>query len=220
MKIEAVNETSQGVTVRVSKPSMRYLDEFVRLTCAPDLLKLKLFPNVKEISETLAAFRAIRKGLGAEAFARTDITFLDVGAGHTPRTAALVACMTRWKSIAVDPELRDDRLRYNAVRNLKLFRGKVQELPIVRANFVVIAAVHAHVGLEKILQRVEAERVFMVAMPCCQPLELWRQPDKEYQDYGCLSPHRTVKVYEIGTAELNEWKRCQDVNSNIGLSLQ
>ena len=33
-----------------------YLNYFIKLKCAPDLLAAKLFPNVKEISETLTAF--------------------------------------------------------------------------------------------------------------------------------------------------------------------
>lgn len=39
----------------------RYLDEFVRCRCAPDLLARKLFPNAKEVTESFAAYAAVRK---------------------------------------------------------------------------------------------------------------------------------------------------------------
>jgi len=35
-------------------------------------------------------------------------------------------------------------------------------------------------------------------MPCCEPLELTgHDPVEEYEDLGCLSPKRTVKIYDI-----------------------
>ena len=41
--------------------SARYLDEFVRLQCAPMLLEAGVFPDAKEISEAMAAFNAYRQ---------------------------------------------------------------------------------------------------------------------------------------------------------------
>jgi len=37
--------------------------------------------------------------------------------------------------------------------------------------------------------------VMAVALPCCKPHELPRKPDYEYEDFGCWSPKRTVKVW-------------------------
>lgn len=198
MKIEATNETCQSITIRVAIPGRSHMDEFIKLNCAPDLLALKLFPNSKEITETMSAYNAVRKGLGARTFSDPNIVMMDVGSGHCPRTAAVFAHMTRWQCIAIDPELRSDRERYKKIDRLSLFRGKVQHMEKVRADFVVVCAVHAHVGLQAILNVIEAKRIFMVAMPCCQKLELdWAEPDKEYQDHSCWSPHRTVKVYDL-----------------------
>src|SRR6185295_14541542 len=38
----------------------RHINEFFRLDCAPDLLRLRLFPNSKEITESMAAYHAVR----------------------------------------------------------------------------------------------------------------------------------------------------------------
>src|SRR5579872_7431860 len=44
-----------------NNPALRYLNEFTKLKCAPDLLAWGLFPNAKEITESLGAYNAIRK---------------------------------------------------------------------------------------------------------------------------------------------------------------
>lgn len=46
---------------------MRYTDEFLGLKCASDMLSLKLFPNTKEISESLLQ-ETIDKCVYGEAF--------------------------------------------------------------------------------------------------------------------------------------------------------
>ena len=197
MRVEAANETCQGITIRVASPSRRYMDEFIKLTCAPDLLALKLFPDSKEITETMAAYNAVRKFFGSKHFSNPNIVMMDVGSGKCPRTAAFFAFMTKWRCIAIDPQLRNDRKRYDNIDRLSMFRGKVQDVPKIKADVVVVCAVHAHVGLDKIVERIEARRIFMVAIPCCQPLQLERaKPNREYQDHSCWSPHRTVKVYD------------------------
>ena len=39
--------------------NLRYIDEFLRLSSAPMMLELKLFPNSKEISESMAMWEVI-----------------------------------------------------------------------------------------------------------------------------------------------------------------
>jgi hypothetical protein len=47
---------------------LRYIDEFMRLASAPTMLELQLFPNAKEISETMAVWEAYRKVSGAPCY--------------------------------------------------------------------------------------------------------------------------------------------------------
>lgn len=58
MQVIQTAETAQGLTIRVSHGS-RYINEFIRLRGAPDLLALGVFPNAKEITETMAAWSAV-----------------------------------------------------------------------------------------------------------------------------------------------------------------
>jgi hypothetical protein len=196
MQVIKQHEGSQGVTMFFQYPSLRYFDEFMRLKCAPDLLKLKLFPNAKEVSESFAALRAVRKIMKAESFGDDSIKLIDVACGSTPRTAALFAFLTKWKIFAVDPVLKHQG-RYDAVNNLTCHSKKIEEVEFWSDSTVVVTAVHAHVKLDVILKRIHAPRIVLIAMPCCQPLELKEEPEKEYEDYGCWSPHRTVKVWDI-----------------------
>lgn len=62
----------------------------------------------------------------------------------------------------------------------------------------MVAAVHAHIDLGLVLRKILAERLLIVAMPCCMPLSIGGiEPVEEYEDGGCWSPHRTVRVYDI-----------------------
>ena len=90
----------------------RYVTELLKLACAPELVRLRLFPDAKELTESFAANNAARSFLyprGAER-GRVDpadaaVTCVAVGDGTTPRTAALFAFLTRWHCVAVDPEM-------------------------------------------------------------------------------------------------------------------
>ena len=75
------------------QPSVRYLTEFVRLKCGPDLLALKVFPNAKEVTESVAAHTALREWPGAREFGRPWRAYV-IGDGHAPRTGAFIAMMT------------------------------------------------------------------------------------------------------------------------------
>ena len=91
----------------------RYVTELLKLACGPELVRLRLFPDAKELTESFAANNAARSFLwskNAAGRARVDpadaaVTCVAVGDGNTPRTAALFAFLTRWQCVAVDPEM-------------------------------------------------------------------------------------------------------------------
>ncbi len=192
-RVEVTSESNTDVVVTVKFPQLHYLNQFIRLRCAPMILGL--FPNVKEITETMTAYNAIRRYLGIKSFGE-DITLLDIACGHTPRTASLFAYMTRWNCIAIDPVLHD---KTNDTKRLILFPEKLEEFELFEEGLVVVVAVHAHIDLNLVLKNVHAPRVVIVAMPCCKPLQLTdHEPVEEFEDHGCLSPRRTVRLYDIG----------------------
>lgn len=192
-----VNECVKQLMAHAGRHATKYLEEFFRLRCAPDVLIWKLFPNTKEITETFSAYAAARRFLIAD-YARDDpsVVLVAVGDGSTPRTAAMFALMTKWTCISVDPNLNPAK-DWTAIKRLEVQPVKVEESSLaVEGRKVLIAAVHSHAGLpESVAACAGAERVAVVAIPCCVKLELPAPPDHEYEDEHNLSPERTVRIW-------------------------
>ena len=55
-KIISLEETNTTYTIHVQKPSIKYLDFFIQLDCAPKILASGFYPNAKEITETQGVF--------------------------------------------------------------------------------------------------------------------------------------------------------------------
>lgn len=62
---------------------------------------------------------------------------------------------------------------------------------------VVVAAIHSHISLNDIISQFShVDEFVMIAMPCCIPLEIEGvAPKVEYDDWGVLSPKRTIKIW-------------------------
>ncbi|KAJ0404787.1 hypothetical protein P43SY_003463 [Pythium insidiosum] len=191
--------------------SLRYLDEFVRkLQCAPRLLEHQLFPEAKEITESMGLFNAVRRYVLREQHAPADAAGLSdgvivVGDGNTPRTAAMFAFRLRqWKCYSVDPAMEvqsTERSRaWEAIENLVVIRNKIENVRL-RVRRAIVVLVHAHVTIEQALSAVDAASVLgVVTMPCCnwygeQETLRGRQPDLVYDDYSVLSDHRELRVW-------------------------
>ena len=57
---QALNEKEKKIMHESKQQTnLRYIDEFLRLSSAPMMLELKLFPNSKEISESMAMWEVI-----------------------------------------------------------------------------------------------------------------------------------------------------------------
>ena len=190
--------TTMKPHITVRAPSTRYLDELVGLTCGPDLLALKVFPNAKEVTESFAAYGAVRKYLRKVApLGDSRITGLFVGDGNTPRTAATFAFRTAWQCVSVDPRMKDKR--YD-VKRLTVIRSRVEDMPLLpEGSHVVIVAVHSHASLAETVKVVSKTSTILgvVAMPCCfaQELPNGSPPCTAYYDWGVLSEKRMVKVW-------------------------
>ena len=85
--------------------STRFIDTFLRWECGRYLLGLGLFPNVQEITESMACLEAIREHLHFVSLSDPDVCIVVVGDGRTPRTAALMAMRTKWQVVSIDPAL-------------------------------------------------------------------------------------------------------------------
>lgn len=187
MADKAINEISQSI----ARSAVHYASELCSLTCAP--LLIPLFPNFKEVTESFAAFAAVRHHLPQYSSRDTDVTIVAVGDGSTPRTAATFALRTAWNCWSVDPALSHARLFRN-IKRLTVEPSRIEQVRIT-GDRVIVVAVHSHADLTAAIRAIDADSISVVAIPCCVPQQIDAPPDMEYEDYGCLSPQRTVMVW-------------------------
>lgn len=181
----------------------RYLSELFRLRCAADIFKLRLFPNPKEVTESFAAYEAVRSRLAARGWALGDsgITMVAVGDGSTPRTAATFAMRSAWRCISVDPRMRvhfgqPERHQWSEIRRLEVHRNTIELAGLRVSGRVVLVAVHSHANLGAAVRACSAaSELAVIAIPCCVRQELGSLPDEQYEDGHCISPCRTVKIW-------------------------
>lgn len=175
--------------------SPAYINQFFRLRSASDMMSLGLFPNGKEVTESLGALNALHrwpliKGCSC-------INAVVVGDGHTPRTAALLAFMSRWTCWSIDPLLQESS-KYRSVERLNLFKGGVEDFELTTDGTAVIVAVHSHAPIYAAINAVKARRIHLLAIPCCVNQDIPKAPDFVYEDEHIWSPNRTVKGWTLG----------------------
>ena len=66
----------------------RLIDTFLRWECGRTLLSMNLFPNVQEITESMACLAALTEHLGDQVASEDDVVAVVIGDGRSPRTAA------------------------------------------------------------------------------------------------------------------------------------
>lgn len=191
---------------------IRYVDEFLGLKCAVDLLALDVYPNGKEITESAAAYHAATRKLGHRPESQ-GVTLVAVGDGSTPRTAALFSFRTRWTCWSVDPQLKweacapsnepngsrgDGPVKKRHLRRLGIAPVTIEAFDAPLSGHVVLAAVHSHASLPVALAKVTqlgASSVDVIANPCCVEQTLGWEPDIAYQDWNIWSPQREVRIW-------------------------
>jgi hypothetical protein len=100
------------------------------MPCFVDLVRLRVFPDAKDISESFGALQAVIRhgmladvsGSGAETGRgagvveqqmaavqqRRGVLCISIGDGSSPRTACLAAHITSWHTVSVHPALRQE----------------------------------------------------------------------------------------------------------------
>jgi hypothetical protein len=176
----------------------RYINEFIKLKSAPDMLAQKLFPNVKEITESMGAYHAVRTIIQDTCNIKLNqngVVVVCPGDGVRPRTAALFSYRSAWDAISIDPLLRGD-ITYN-INRLTLYKKRMEDVELDLTSYLctIIVLVHAHVKLPTVLQNIKAKTLHMVAIPCCVPQDIPNRPYIGYQDTGIWSERNTVKIW-------------------------
>lgn len=179
-----------------SRPEYRYINSFLGLKCAVDLLTWNVFPDAKEITETYSAWHAVFNKLKLDP-KDTSYKLIAVGDGHTPRTAAFFAVRSKWNCISVDPALKPALIPswHAKIQRLECLPNRIQDIKI-KCDKAVIVAVHAHVKIKDMLSAISANSITLIAMPCCVKQTHESNPDFEYEDESVWSGKRIVKIWK------------------------
>jgi hypothetical protein len=184
----------------VKPMSNRYFNELFRLNCASDILALKLFPNVKEFTESMAAYNAVRSHLVPLGICLNDPDniLIAIGDGCTPRTAALFAFRTKWNCYSIDPALREQNYSVNRLNDFAVHVEKFNLSSLKKGcKNIIIVLVHSHAPMKAVLNKFRScsEKLHIVAIPCCVEQNIPNKPYIGYQDTNILSPKNEVRIW-------------------------
>ena len=178
----------------VGSKMKRYINEFVQLKCAPDLLNWKLFPNAKEITESMGIFHAVKRTIDVPLSDNT-VNLVCVGDGHTPRTAGLFAVMTNWNCYSIDPLMRDKWVTNGKIKRLTVIKDRIENTPLEFDSLTIIVLPHSHASLKEVLKNIQAPVRHLVVMACCVPQDIPNVPYIGYWDTQIWSEKNTIKIY-------------------------
>jgi hypothetical protein len=198
------DETNTTYTISVIKPSLKYLDFFIRLDCGPKLLATGFYPNAKEITETQGVFVTCLHKLQLS-YQDPRVCIVVVGDGFYPRTGYYISLLTSWRIYSVDDAMQRDLEKTAALtatqENLVLMPHRIEDCHIdaKEAHTIVLLFVHSHASLKNSLASLSYKddtRVHVVSLPCCQEDDLGIPFDVEIEDFSILSVHRNLRIYK------------------------
>lgn len=177
------------------RSQLKYVEHFMTTNCAPQLMELKLFPNVKEITETWGCFEASHRLETPFEWNNRDVFCIVVGDGHRPRTGATYAFRTVWTVKSIDPEFHPHR--YD-VKRLELYKKRVEDCSIdCEGRPTLIVLPHSHATWQNCLSGIRNwGDLAIIALPCCQKFEIPYTPLANFDDMAILSPCRNISVYQ------------------------
>jgi hypothetical protein len=192
------------------EPNGGYLDRLMRRDSFEALWPLfaKATKPAKELTESFSALEHLRPFLSGPEPCRV----IHVGDGAHARTAAMFALKTTADNISVDPLInlqlvRSWQLQFG-VERLSVRKAPIEEvveelnaLPPMR---VLVTFVHAHVAVDRILDRLKWHAAYSLA--CCLPgkqLSTSRSPHLAGHDLGVLCTGRQFQVL-VNQRQLNQ----------------
>lgn len=160
----------------------KYIQRFLGLNSAADMLELKLFPNIKEIAESMAMFYAVEKIMSWDNTIQRDkkINVVVSGDGVVPRTACLFNYMTKWNTWSIDPAMRERN--YSNVKRLTVIKDKIENIHLLFTEPVIILMPHSHAPIKDTWNNIKSDKKWLIKMECCTrdrlPLEAYYYKDK------------------------------------------
>lgn len=188
----ADRHTGMAVDAEVHRLGRARINHFLSLSFAPRLLPFfaSAINPAKEITESMGAALTVLRWQRYRGFDRGDhdVRVVVVGDGRQPRTGALLACMTGWQVVSVDPDMKPHK-GAATIDRLSCVRARIEDAGIDGADFVVAVHSHAPVEATRAVARVGG---IIVSIPCCVP---WPTDAGEvFVDSAMICPDRRVIV--------------------------
>lgn len=172
-----------------------YPDRVLRLNSYPDLLHpyfQKAGSPIKEMAECWGLYQFLTE---VKEVKDKDTLVVIVGDGTTPRLGALLAVMTKWECISIDPALRE----IQNIERLTIITKGIEEIEDINTDKdLIVVFPHAHVNTSKAIKKVKSKKKrYIVVNPCCNPgTQLLKTiPIKEKEDKYMLTPHCRIVLY-------------------------
>lgn len=191
-----------GLTHKNSKFAARdtnYIDRFMGMKLAPDMLINKLFPDSKEITESFGMYEAMKRVCIELGIKLSDnVKCVVVGDGHRCRTGALIAFCSNFNCISIDPEmnldplLTTDKRRFVRVDRARCF---IQdgEWDYSEYEHTFIIHPHSHAKLSQSLAHIKGKHRHLISMQCCVKDDI--AGGTEYRDKYVHSPHNLIRYW-------------------------
>lgn len=175
----------------------QHIQSFVKWKCASDILALKIFPNAKEVTESIGAYSAVKNHMlhkiGAE-FISPKIAVVCVGDGVTPRTGSIFAFRSAWTCYSIDPNLK---MLNPPIKRLICLKRRIEDeiLDLTDFDQVIIVMVHSHATIKNTLRSIKGKRLHLVCIPCCVMQDIPNVTYLGYKDTSIWSPKNEVKIW-------------------------
>lgn len=184
-------EANIEVTIDVNQ-FLKHINRFFRWRAAADILSYPLKWSTKEISESVGALVNMKQ-MGLD-FKDPTKTCYVVGDGVYPRTGVLLAHLTKWNIISIDPGL-NKHVDLSEVKHFTAIKSRVED-KYWESDHAIICLVHSHATLPNCLKHITGRKSrCMISIPCCVPHDDF-PTDEEYKDLGILSDKNIVKIWD------------------------
>ncbi|KAL0487426.1 hypothetical protein AKO1_000842 [Acrasis kona] len=191
-----------GERMHNTKNPFLYIDRFLRKDRLHAVLQYKVFPNIKEVSESMSAYYAVmnclRSTTGRSKFGDPTTKCYVVADGSTPRTGAIFALSTNWLIYSIDPVMKTNNGAAKKLERLSCHQSTAEDFVIpeqVEGALSVVVAVHSHANFNDFWQRLPTPKIG-VAIPCCVEQSCDDlQCQSEYDDLHMLSAANHIKTW-------------------------
>lgn len=176
----------------------KYIQRFISWKSAIDMWQLELFPNVKEIAESMSMLYAIEEKLSIwdENIKKNNpnINVVVVGDGVKPRTACIFAFNTTWKTWSIDPSMRDKD--YSSVKRLSVIKSKVEDVETMDFGdeILIIIMPHSHAPIQECWNRFQSTRKWLIKLECCTHDKL-NMPYFAYKDKYAITAANNIFIW-------------------------